>query len=777
MLLDVRDLRTYYSIDDGVVRAVDGVSFKLQKGENLGFVGESGCGKTTTAKSINRVLPPNAGVVGGEILFKGRDVVQMNQRELNKFRWREVAMVTQSAMNALDPVYKIGDQIVEAIKAHQSSSRREAMERAEELFMMVGLEKKRLHAYPHELSGGMKQRVVIAMALALSPDLIIADEPTTALDVVVQDGILNQFVQLQQQIQSSLILVTHDISVVAEICQRVAVMYAGRIMEQGTTGEVFKQAYHPYSLGLLNAFPTLEAAKGHLIFIPGAPPDLSREIRGCLFRERCPFATKACSDEPPNVEVAPGHEVLCHYTDKVDEFRSLAAKPETWQKHLAGGRRRANRKTSGGAGSSAMATAAKRADSGPAQMVLEVADVEKHFPIKSSFLQSLRGGKRVLKAVDRVSFDIKEREILGFAGESGSGKSTLGELISLLQEPTGGHILYLGQPVAGKSNRELKEFRRRMQVVFQDPYETLNPRFTVLNTIMEPLIVHKIGQDYDERVRLAKRALERAELTPVEQYMHRFPHQLSGGQRQRVALARAIVIEPKFIIADEPVSMLDVSVRAGILGLLQRLRDEMDVSILYISHDLATIRYICDRTAILYLGRIMEIGETEAVIQDPGHPYTKMLLAAVPVPDPDAGRQRVDPRGEIPDPIDLPNGCRFHPRCVYALPHCGWEGRDVERLLQREIDRETMPADLRSVLEEIVVDGMDVRVRTKDGEVMAAYLRQLLETYNPSLLKAVVGDVEVAAGVVTIRFAAQPEPDYEDMGSGHEAACYLAGDL
>lgn len=773
MLLDVRDLRTYYSIDDGVVRAVDGVSFRLQKGENLGFVGESGCGKTTTAKSINRVLPPNAGVVGGEILFKGRDVVQMNPQELNRFRWREVAMVTQSAMNALDPVYRIGDQIVEAIKAHQATSRREAMERAEELFLMVGLEKKRLHAYPHELSGGMKQRVVIAMALALSPDLIIADEPTTALDVVVQDGILNQFVQLQQQIQSSLILVTHDISVVAEICQRVAVMYAGRIMEQGTTGEVFKEAYHPYSLGLLNAFPTLEAAKGNLIFIPGAPPDLSREIRGCLFRERCPFAAEACRDEPPNVEVAPGHEVLCHYTDRVHEFRQLAAAPETWQKRV-GSRRRTRPQRPQRPQRPRRDTAAGGSVPQPAPVVLEVADVEKYFPIKAGFLQSLRGQARWLKAVDRVSFDIKEREILGFAGESGSGKSTLGELISLLQEPTGGRILYLGEPVAGKTSKQLKEFRRRMQVVFQDPYETLNPRFTILNTIMEPLVVHHIGDDYEGRVALAKRALERAELTPVEQYMHRFPHQLSGGQRQRVALARAIVIEPKFIIADEPVSMLDVSVRAGILGLLQRLRDEMDVSILYISHDLATIRYICDRTAILYLGRIMEIGDTESVIQRPGHPYTKMLLAAVPIPDPDAGRKRVDPRGEIPDPIDLPNGCRFHPRCAYALAHCGWEGRDVERLLQREVDRETMPDDIRSVLEAVVVDGLNVRVKTKDGEMMVAYLRQLLQAHNPSLMEAAEGGLVVGAGAVTVRFPAQPEPGYEDMGDGHKAACYLA---
>lgn len=753
MLLEVRNLKTHYAVDEGIVRAVDGVSFKLEKGDNLGLVGESGCGKTTTAKSINRILPNNAGIVEGEVIFKGRDLVPLAKDELNKVRWQEIAMVTQSAMNALNPVYKIGTQIIEAIITHKPVSRSEALQRAEELFVMVGLEKKRLNDFPHQLSGGMKQRVVIAMALALSPDLIIADEPTTALDVVVQDGILNQFVELQQKIQSSLILVTHDISVVAEVCQRVAVMYAGKIMEQGTTTEVFKQAYHPYTLGLLNAFPTLEAATGNLISIPGSPPDLSQELAGCMFQARCPFATEKCQTDPPIVEVAPRHEVQCHYTDKVVEFREKAANLSTWQKDKL---------------------EQKKVRREPFEKnVLEVIDVQKRFPVKTSFWKSIRGEKRELKAVDRVSFNVREREILGFAGESGSGKSTLGELIAKLQNVTDGKILYLGEPVTGKTPKELKKFRRNMQVVFQDPYETLNPRFTILNTIMEPLIIHKIGSDYAERVEIAKKALRRAELTPVEQYMDRFPHQLSGGQRQRVALARAIVIEPKFIIADEPVSMLDVSVRAGILNLLQKLRDDMGVSIIYISHDLATIRYICDRTAILYLGKIMEMGETEDVIQYPVHPYTKMLLAAVPIPDPDAGRKRVDPRGEIPDAIELPNGCRFHPRCEFALAHCGWEGKDLRNLLNNAIEQGTLAKNIQESITGLTVEGLNLVIEgSGPWDQLKKSVEQLMKNHNPTMFEA-VQSMEVRNGTLVIEFPKQGEPEYYGE-NGRRVACYLA---
>ncbi len=759
MLLNLKNLKTHYRMNGRAIKAVDGVNLSLEQGENLGLVGESGCGKTPLAKSINRILPANGGIVSGEINFQGRDLVQLSDKELNKLRWQEVAMVTQSAMNALNPVYSIGDQMVEAFQTHVDISRKQALEQSEELFSLVGLEASRLQDYPHQLSGGMKQRVVIAMAMALKPSLIIADEPTTALDGVVQDGILRQFIELQQKIDSSIILVTHDISVVAEICQRVAVMYAGHLMEQGTTREIFKQAYHPYTLGLINAFPTLEAAADELISIPGSPPDLGGELQGCRFRERCPFSQDKCERLPERIEVAPDHFIRCHFPDRVEEFRERARLPETWF------------------GDDVEVIQEKKAAKSQNKKVLEVEGARKVFQLSAKGI--IFKQKRNLKAVDGVSFTIKDREILGLAGESGSGKSTLGELIARLQDITEGKIVYLGQNISELDKKQLKKFRSNLQMVFQDPYETLNPRFTVLQTIMEPLKIHEIGSNFFERVERVKQALDRAELRPPEDFLDRFPHQLSGGQRQRVALARAIVLEPDFIVADEPVSMLDVSVRAGILNLLKNLRDEMGASILYISHDLATIRYICDRTAILYLGRVMEIGETEEVISSPCHPYTRMLLKAVPIPDPDRGRERVDPRGEIPDPIDLPNGCRFHPRCELAPPDCGFEGRDVKKIIVRE---QTRPDYLNispelEIISEMEVKGRNIILKLEESsasekEKMEERLKVILNDWNSSLIKA-AESWQWQDSSLKIEFSEKPEPELRPGPEGQQVACVL----
>jgi len=754
LLLDIKNLKTYYRMNNKIIKAVDGVSFKLKAGENLGLVGESGCGKTTTAKSINRILPSNGGIVDGNIYFQNQDLVQLSERELNKIRWHKIAMVTQSAMNALNPVYTIGDQMVEAFQSHIQISKQEALKRSAHLFSLVGLEKSRLNDYPHQLSGGMKQRVVIAMAMSLDPPLIIADEPTTALDVVVQDGILKKLVELQEKIKSSIILVTHDISVVAELCQRVAVMYAGRIMEQGTTWDIYKNAYHPYTLGLINAFPTIETAKENLISIPGSPPNLADDITGCCFKDRCPFATDLCRQTPVNKEISPGHEVACHYLEKVEEFRKKANVPSTW----------------GQKGGKVLLSNQKR----PA--VLQVDKIKKVFNLKSEKLFFRQ--PRLLKAVDGVTFNVRENEILGLAGESGSGKSTLGELIARLQNSTSGKILYLGSNIAELKKKELKKFRKKLQVVFQDPYETLNPRFTVLQTVMEPLTIHNIGEDFFERVEKVKTALIRSELTPPEQYLERFPHQLSGGQRQRVALARAIILEPEFIIADEPVSMLDVSVRAGILNLLRKLRDELGVSVIYISHDLATIRYICDRTAILYLGRIMEIGDTESVITNPSHPYTRMLLSAVPIPDPTKKRERVDPRGEIPDPIDLPNGCRFHTRCVHATPNCGFEGRDVQHIIvlaQNHPDYPNIHTPLRNI-EKTEISGCAIKItifnECGNRDELENEIKSLMNEWNQAFPKAVTG-WSWHENILTISFDKKAEPELRPAPGKQQVACVL----
>lgn len=796
MLLDVRNLKTYYSTASGDVRAVDGVSFGVQPGESLGLVGESGCGKTTVVKSLIRVPSSNARTVGGQILYKGADLLTLPTNELNRIRWREVSYVAQSAMNALNPVQRVGDQIVETLQVHTNMPKQDAQDRAAELFGLVGLERKRLSDYPHQLSGGMRQRVVIALALALDPALVIADEPTTALDVVVQDGILKQLRHIREQMGNSMILVTHDISVVAELCQRMAVMYAGQIAEIGTTKQLFYTPAHPYTMGLLNAFPTLESAKGELIAIPGAPPNLLRPPAGCRFAPRCPFADELCRSESPQpVEIAPGHVAACHYVDKAEQFRRAAGDNGTWQEVARRLGEVERTRTTTFPTPPAPAAPETDSPSEPAEYALAVRDVRRLFPLEQSFLKSLlqQSGRNV-HAVDGVNLEVAPGEILGLAGESGSGKSTLAEVIVGLQQPTSGSIDHDGivlESANGKTSyrsrrdqgRALHELRRHVQMVFQDPYGTLNPRFTIFQTVMEPLRNFNVGTD-EERIDLVKEALQEAELSPPEDFMHRYPHELSGGQRQRVAIARAIVLKPRLLVADEPVSMLDVSVRAGILNLFRRFREEMGTAVVYVSHDLATIRYLCDRTAIMYLGRIAEIGPTETLIQTPKHPYTELLLSAVPRPEPDGEREHVDARGEIPDAIDLPNGCRFHARCPYALAQCGWEGRDLLRIIEERrrllaLDEGDIPSVEEknlAALDKLKVDGIDlvIDVKPEGGSLtdVLAYVRTLMQQSGTTIGEAVSG-TDVRGQQIRIKFSTQDEPPYFDVGGGHQVACHL----
>lgn len=811
MVLDVRNLKTYYSTAAGDVRAVDGVSFSVAPGESLGLVGESGCGKTTVVKSLIRVHGHNARTVGGQIMYKGEDLLTLNTNELNRIRWREMSYVAQSAMNALNPVHRVGDQIVETLQVHSDVSKADAWERAAELFTLVGLERQRLSDYPHQLSGGMRQRVVIALALALEPSLVIADEPTTALDVVVQDGILKQMRHIQEQMGNSMILVTHDISVVAELCQRMAVMYAGHIVETGTTKQLFYEPSHPYTMGLLNAFPTLESAAGELIAIPGSPPNLLRPPAGCRFAPRCPFATELCHTEVPDtVEISPGHTAACHYIDKAEQFRGLAAENATWRdvaRRLGEIDSPAESAAVGDETTVAKTTPAEgTAASNGSRTALSVRDVRRLFPLEQGFLRSLFGdAERHVHAVDGVNLDVAPGEILGLAGESGSGKSTLAEVIVGLQRPTAGSVDHEGvileaadRRTSGRVRREqakvLQRLRRHVQMVFQDPYETLNPRFTIFQTIVEPLRNFRIGTE-EERIERVKEALREAELSPPEDFMDRYPHELSGGQRQRVAIARAIVVRPRLLVADEPVSMLDVSVRAGILNLFRRFREEMGTALVYVSHDLATIRYLCDRTAILYLGRVAEIGPTEQVITAPRHPYTELLLAAVPRPEPDGEREHVDARGEIPDAIELPNGCRFHARCAYALADCGWEGRDLIRLIERRRRHVEATAEgttmsetgtegeafanetvlLRSITN-MKHEGTDASIAIEAGAVRAEdvvqYIRHVMEQSGTTIAEAVTS-IQVDGHAIRVEFPVQEEPPYYDVGDGHQVACHL----
>jgi peptide/nickel transport system ATP-binding protein len=670
-LLDVRDLVVHYAMTGGVRQAVDGVSFSLDAGEYLGIVGESGCGKTTLIRGLLRILPDNGRIEGGSVMFEGADLARVSESVMRALRWRAIALVPQSAMNALDPVIRVGDQIVEAIQTHESVSQREAWQRAGAAFRRVGLSPGRLRDYPHQFSGGMRQRAMIAMALVLDPAIIIGDEPTTGLDVVVQDQILGRLKELQRDLNKAMILVTHNIAVVAENCDQIAVMYAGKVFEYGTAETILKEPFNPYTLGLKNAFPSIKkgADERELIAIPGSPPSLIAPPPGCRFEDRCPFATDLCREQPPPlVEVAPGHMSLCHYPDRVVEMRALAARRETWQRRES----TTPAKRSFAAASPAQAHGMSGGAAGERAEVLQAENLRTWFPASGGLLRSLlTRQKRWVHAVDGIDLTLHRGAVIGLAGESGCGKSTTGMTLARLVRPTSGRVRLGDLDVTGivQGDARLKRFRREVQLIFQDPYGSLNPRFTVGQTVIEPLVIHKIGSA-EERLRRMRHALEMSELSPAPDYETRYPHQLSGGQRQRVAIARAVVLEPKFLIADEPVSMLDVSVRAGILTLLRMLVNELGIGLIYVSHDLSTMNHICDEVAIMYLGKIVEQGPTERVLSHPLHPYAQALIAAVPVPDPTYRRERIDLPGEVPDAVNLPPGCRFAPRCPFVMPAC-----------------------------------------------------------------------------------------------------------
>ena len=750
-LLDVRDLAIHYRTGAGPVQAVDGIDFSIAPGEALGLVGESGCGKTTAAKAMLKLLPPNGEIPRGVIDFAGRDLVPLQGEDMRRVRWKEIAWISQAAMNALDPVYRVGDQIMEAMNAHIKIDKADAWAQAEDLFRAVGLDPQRLRAYPHEMSGGMKQRAVIAMAMALQPQLLIADEPTTALDVVTQAQILSRLARLRRERGMALMFITHDISVVVQTCDRVAVMYGGKIMETGPVRQVFGQPFHPYTMGLTNAFPTLEGAQRELISIPGTPPNLLDPPKGCRFAERCPFATERClAEDPAQHEVGEGRYAACHYPDRVEEFRRVAATNDAWAK--VG--QRLNEEV----------TSVTRREHKASAEVLQVEGLVKHFPIAGGFLGK---SETFVHAVDGIDLTLQEGEILGLAGESGSGKTTTGEMLVRLQDPTAGRIVSEGDDIAPLKGAALKAFRRRAQMVFQDPYQTLNPRFTIQDIVGEPLTIHGLAKGTARR-KLVVQALERAGLKPADTYMDRFPHELSGGQRQRVAIARAIVLEPRFIIADEPVSMLDVSIRAGVLNLMRHFRDEMGISFIYVSHDLPTIRYVADRTAIMYLGEIVEVGPTEKVIAERRHPYTQLLLDASPEPDPSVEKPPLESAGEIPSASDIPNGCRFHNRCPLATVTCGWEGRDVIAALA-EWDLDERNRDALGVPER---DGLAVRIPAPKGVALArAQLAEVLAARPASLAEAAT--ITESGKALVVSFDSHPSPKRRKISDGHEVACVL----
>ena len=677
-ILSIRNLKVDYATQDGTVRAVDGVSLDVAEGQHLGLIGESGCGKTTLLKAIVQVLPRNGRIVAGEINFKGTDLLQLSRADMRQLRWREIATIPQASMDSLNPVQRVGNQLTKLLRVRGGYDKRAANRRAVDLFDLVGLDSERLSHYPHEFSGGMKQRAVIAMALALEPSLLIADEPVTALDVIVQHQILEVLRRLEEELNLTVMLITHDISVVAQVCDSVAVMYAGRIVEQADAGPFFASPAHPYSLGLQQAFPNLARPRDQLVSIEGYPPDLREPPTGCRFAERCPFVLDACHNDDPQLQlVGVDRYAACLRSGEMDSLRQQAEDPALWQQvevaqaivpPVQDGRDdSAEWAGQPMADSYSVATAS---DAGADEILLDLRDVSKRFKVGGGLAGLLRGDKeQTVYAVNNISFSLRRGESLGLAGESGCGKSTTGKLLVKLLDASDGEIDFDGADLMALDGENLLEFRRRAQLMFQNPFEALNPRFTLYRSLTEPLIIHG-WTDENERLERVVETLDRVNLRPAEVFLDKYPHQLSGGQLQRVVLARALVLQPEFLVADEPVSMLDVSVRAGILNTTRRLARELGLATVYISHDLSLLQYTCDRIAIMYLGEIVEIGPSQQIINNPQHPYTQALIAAVPVPDPTIENPPLRIREGVPRPTEQFIGCPFSQRCPEVMEAC-----------------------------------------------------------------------------------------------------------
>ncbi|WP_017614659.1 ABC transporter ATP-binding protein [Nocardiopsis salina] len=674
--LEVDALSVTFPSDDGPLPAVRGVSYTLRRGEALGIVGESGSGKSVTSMAVMGLLPKNA-KVEGSVRLMGEEILGLPDKAISEVRGQKIAMIFQDPLTSLNPVYTIGYQIAEAVLAHNAVGKQKAWERARELLEIVGIPSpdQRLRQYPHELSGGMRQRVVIAIAMANDPDVIIADEPTTALDVTVQAQVLEALQSARRETGAALVLITHDLGVVAGQVERVAVMYGGRIVESGPVEEVFYRPRMPYALGLLGSLPRLDEERAErLTPILGTPPSLVAMPQGCTFAPRCPMAREQCHEEEPvllrtldggdRVPAQPGdsvaHVAACHFSDELraetrpeDLFRATAADTEGVEtvEELDGVEAQVARAAEG-------APSAGGPEPEP-EVLLRAEDLVKNFPIRSKGLLKRKVGD--VQAVSGVSLELRERETLALVGESGCGKSTTARMLLNLVRLTSGGVSYLGKPLQGLSDKQMRPLRRDLQIVFQDPFASLDPRMTVADIIAEPMLIHRTRNgDAKKRV---KELLELVGLNP--EHGSRYPHEFSGGQRQRIGVARALSLNPKVLVLDEPVSALDVSIQAGVINLLEDLQEELGLSYLFVSHDLSVVKHIADRVAVMYLGKIVETATTEQLFEAPAHPYTQALISAIPLPDPvkERTRERIVVTGDVPSPAEPPSGCRFRTRC------------------------------------------------------------------------------------------------------------------
>lgn len=649
-IMQVRDLHVSFATEAGVCRAVRGVNFDLWRGRTLGIVGESGSGKSVTALSLIGLLDDNAKVTGS-IIMNGEELIGKTDEEMSEIRGERIAMVFQDPLSALTPMFTIGDQIAEGlITHHPDMSKQQIHDRCVELLDLVGIPQpeERLSSFPHQFSGGMRQRVMIAIAIANNPDVIIADEPTTALDVTIQAQILDVLAKAQKETGAAVVLITHDLGVVAGAADDILVMYAGRPVERASIDDVFQHPSMPYTMGLLGAVPKPHiAASQRLVPIQGNPPSLVDIPKGCPFSPRCPLATPECSLSEPNLEVVDansGHLASCRrlqeIIDKNMKYTDVFPVPDLLPADWADVPR----------------------DQRP--VTLEVDHLVKHFPLTGGGMFRRTIGQ--VAAVDDVTFKIRQGETLALVGESGSGKSTTLMEIMNLMKPEDGRIVVLGHDLAElKKKAERKALRKDLQIIFQDPMGSLDPRMPIYDVLAEPLKVHKWSKE-----KINRRIGELMELVGLNpDYVDRFPAQFSGGQRQRISIARALATDPKVLLLDEPIASLDVSIQAGIINLLEDLQAKLKISYLFVAHDLAVIRHISDRVAVMYLGQVVELGETEDVFTHPRHPYTQALLSAIPVPDPvvERTRQRIILKGDLPSPSEKHPGCRFASRCPVKL--------------------------------------------------------------------------------------------------------------
>ncbi|MGA1875877.1 MAG: dipeptide ABC transporter ATP-binding protein [bacterium] len=667
IILEITDLKTYFRTSLGEIKAVDGVNLTLHQGKTLGIIGESGCGKTVTSLSVMRLIKsPPGRIAGGRVLFNGSDLMSLPESGMQQIRGNAIGMIFQEPMTSLNPVFTIGDQIMETLVVHRKISRAEAKERTLDLLSKVGIPSPqiRINEYPHQMSGGMKQRVMIGMAIACSPKVLIADEPTTALDVTMQAQIINLLYDLQKEMGMSILLITHDLGVIAEMAHQVAVMYASKIVEYASVEELFDQPHHPYTKGLFGSLPNLGSRGNKLQTIPGQVPNPVNFPAGCKFHPRCRYADRRCSEEEPELRrIEPGRYVACW---KVFESsgRSGFQAVEPICRSEAGDKKVITPGSGGDGGGGKNGRA-----------LLQVQGLKKFFPVKRGFLSRTQAW---VKAVDDISFMIRPRQTLGLVGESGCGKTTVGRTILRLMEPTAGDIFFEGNPISSLKGQSLRRMRQRMQIIFQDPYSSLNPRMTVGNIVGEALSAHGIARGRERR-EVVENLFTRVGLSPS--YINRYPHEFSGGQRQRIGIARALALNPRFIVCDEVVSALDVSIQAQIMNLLEKLQEEQNLSYLFIAHNLAIVEYISHSIAIMYLGQIVEQLPAGGLVRNALHPYTHALLSSNPVSDPSLRGRSAPLGGDVPSPIHLPPGCRFHPRCARAQKICKEEHPE---LIQRE---------------------------------------------------------------------------------------------